>query len=111
MRWLEYVVFLIAVVGLARPVDLYLARVCERERTFLDPMLRPIESLIYRLLGVHPEEEMTPGVYIICFVVFGAGCALALYLVLMLQRWLPGGPADAYLTTPMTKDLAPPTPR
>ena len=106
MRWLEYAVFLIAVMGLARPVGLYLARVCERERTFMDPMLRPIESLLYRLLGVCPNDEMTPGVYIICFVVFGAGCTLALYLVLTLQRWLPGGPSDGYLITPMTKDLA-----
>jgi K+-transporting ATPase ATPase A chain len=69
-------------------------------------MLRPIESLLYRLLGVRPDEEMSAGVYIICFLLFGAGCAIVLFLVLVFQRWLPGGPADAYLTTPMTTDLA-----
>jgi K+-transporting ATPase ATPase A chain len=106
MRWVEYIVFLVIVVGLARPVGLYLARVCQRRRTFLDPLLRPIESLLYRLLGVCPEQEMSAGVYLASFLLLGAGCALLLFLLLMFQRWLPGGPADAHLTTPMTADLA-----
>jgi K+-transporting ATPase ATPase A chain len=106
MRWLEYIVFLLIVVGLARPAGLYLARVCQRRRTFLDPLLCPVESVLHRLLGVRPETEMAAGVYITCFLLFGAGCAIVLFLVLMFQRWLPGGPADAYLTTPMTPDLA-----
>jgi len=106
MRWLEYSVFLAIVVGLARPVGRYLARVCQRRRTFLDPVLCPVESVLYRLLGVRPDQEMSAGVYIACFLLFGAGCALLLFLVLMFERWLPSGPADAYLTTPMTADLA-----
>jgi len=106
MRWLEYIVFLVIVVGLARPVGLYLARVCQRQRTFLDPALRPLESMFYRLLGVRPEQAMSTGVYIASFLLFGAGCALLLFLVLRFQRWLPGGPAEPYLTTPMTTDLA-----
>jgi potassium-transporting ATPase potassium-binding subunit len=106
MRWLEYVLFLAIVLGLARPVGLYLARVCQNQRTVLDPVLRPVESLLYRVLGVHPEQEMSAGVYIICFILFGVGCTVVLFLVLILQRFLPGGPTDSYLTTPMTTDLA-----
>ena len=106
MRWLEYLVFLLVVVGLASPVGRYLARVCERRRTFLDPLLCPLESRLYRLLGVRPDEEMSAGVYIACFLLFGAGSALLLFLLLMFQRWLPGGPADGYLSTPMTLGLA-----
>jgi len=106
MHWTEYIIFLAIVAMLALPVGLYLARVGQRRRTFLDPVLRPVESGLYRLLGVRPEEEMTAGVYIVCFLLFGAGCAMVLYLVLILQRLLPGGPADSYLTTPMTQDLA-----
>jgi potassium-transporting ATPase potassium-binding subunit len=106
MRWTEYIIFLAIVIALALPVGLYLARVCQRRRTFLDPLLRPVELLLYRWLGVRSEEEMPAPVYIACFLMFGAGCAIVLYLVLILQRWLPGGPADAYLTTPMTQDLA-----
>jgi potassium-transporting ATPase potassium-binding subunit len=106
MRWLEYIVFIAIVLALARPTGLYLVRVSERRRTFLDPVLRPIESALYRLLGVRPEQDMSAGVYAACFVIFGAGCALLLFVVLIFQRWLPGGPADSYLTTPMTTDLA-----
>ncbi|MBZ5612052.1 MAG: potassium-transporting ATPase subunit KdpA [Acidobacteriia bacterium] len=79
MRWTEYIVFLLIVVALARPVGLYLARVCQRRRTFLDPVLRPVESLLYRWLGVIPEQEMTAKVYIICFLLFGAGCTLVCF--------------------------------
>jgi K+-transporting ATPase ATPase A chain len=106
MRWLEYIVFLAIVLGLAQPTGLYLARVCQGQRTPLDPLLRPIESALYRLLGVRPEQEMAAGVYIFCFLLFGLGSAVVLFLVLIFQRLLPGGPADAYLTTPMTTDLA-----
>ena len=106
MRWLEYVGFLAIVLGLARPLGLYLARVCERERTFLDPVLSPVESMLYRLLGVTPEQEMSARVYILCFLLFGLGCATVLFLLLVFQHWFPGGPADAYLTTRMTLDLA-----
>jgi potassium-transporting ATPase potassium-binding subunit len=106
MQWLEYSVFLAIVIGLARPVGLYLARVFERKPTLADPLLRPIEASIYRLLGVRPEEEMTPGVYIACFLGFSALGTLFLFLLFVLQRMLPGGPDDRFLTTPMTLDLA-----
>jgi len=106
VRWLEYIVFLALVVGLALPVGLYFSHVAQRRRTYLDPLLRPLESLLYRLLGVRPEEEMSAGVYIVCFLLFGAGCTIVLFLVLIFQRVLPGGPADVYLTTPLTLDLA-----
>ena len=106
MRWVEYAVFLAIVVGLSHPVGMYLARVGQRRQTFLDPVLRPLELLLYRLAGVRPEQEMSARVYIICFLLFGAGSTVVLFPMLMLQRWLPGGPANGYLTTPMTMDLA-----
>jgi K+-transporting ATPase ATPase A chain len=106
VRWPGYILFLAIVLGLAQPVGLYLARVCERQRTFLDPVLVPVESLLYRVLGIRPEQEMTARVYTASFLFFGTGCAILLFLVLMFQRLLPGGPADSYLTTPMTPDLA-----
>ena len=106
MRWLQYIIFLAIVLGLAQPLGIYLARVCERKRTFMDPLLGPVESLLYRALGVHPEREMTARIYTASFLLFGMGCAILLFLILMLQRLLPGGPAVSYLTTPMTPDLA-----
>jgi len=41
-----------------RPVGIYLARVLEGERTWLDPVLRPVERLIYKLCGIHADQEM-----------------------------------------------------
>jgi K+-transporting ATPase ATPase A chain len=106
MRWPEYIVFLALVIGLARPVGLYLARVFERKPTFLDPVLRRTESFLYRLLGIHRAKEMSAGVYTLCFLLFSAVSTVGLFLLLLVQRWLPGGPGDHYLTTPMTADLA-----
>jgi K+-transporting ATPase ATPase A chain len=106
MRWFEYVVFLALVVGLARPTGLFLARVFERKPTFLDPILGPIETLLHRALGVRPDQEMTAGAYTLSLIVFGILGTVLLFLLLLVQRWLPGGPDAQYLTTPMTLDLA-----
>jgi K+-transporting ATPase ATPase A chain len=106
MRWLEYIVFLALVIGLARPAGLYLANVFEGRATVLDPVLRPFESLLYRLLGVRPDQEMSAGVYTLCFILFSSLGTALLFGLLLMQHWLPGGPADKYLTTPMSPDLA-----
>jgi K+-transporting ATPase ATPase A chain len=106
VRWLEYALFLAAVIGLARPVGLYLARVFEGRPTPLDPLLKPPERTLYRLLGVRPQQEMTAAVYLGCFLAFSALGTALLFALLMVQRWLPGGPEARYLTTPMTPDLA-----
>ena len=106
MRWLEYAVFLGTTIALARPVGLYVARVFDGKPTPLDPLLRPLERVLFRLLGVRPQEEMTAGTYLGCFLAFTALGTALLSGLLMLQRWLPGGPDDRYLTTPMTPDLA-----
>jgi K+-transporting ATPase ATPase A chain len=106
MRCLEYAVFVGLVVGFARPVGLYLARVFAKERTLLDPVLRPVEALLYRVLRVQPEQEMTAPVYLGCFLAFTALGMALLFLLLLAQQWLPGGPDQRYLTTPLTPDLA-----
>jgi K+-transporting ATPase ATPase A chain len=106
MRWVEYIVFVALIVGLARPVGIYLARVFENKPTFLDPVLRPAESLLCRWLGVHSDREMSAGVYTMCFLLYSAVGTGGLFLLLLAQRWLPGSPGDGYLATPMTADLA-----
>jgi K+-transporting ATPase ATPase A chain len=106
MRWVEYLVFLALVVALSRPVGLYLARVFEGKPTFLDPALRPAELLLYRLSGVYRFQEMSAGIYTACFLLFSAIGTAGLFILLLAQRWLPGGPDGRYLTTPMTVDLA-----
>jgi K+-transporting ATPase ATPase A chain len=105
-RWLEYLVFLALVVALARPAGVYMARVFQGKSTWLDPVLRPAETALHRVLGVRPEAEMTAGVYFFAFALFGLLGTLALFGLMMAQLLLPGGPADKFLTTPMTPDLA-----
>jgi potassium-transporting ATPase potassium-binding subunit len=106
MRWVQYLVFLGLVVALAKPVGLYVARVFEGKPTFADPVLRPLERLLFRLLGVHADREMTPAEYIVAFLLFSVLGALVLFVLLLAQAWLPGGPDPRQLTTPMTADLA-----
>ncbi len=105
-RWIEYGVFLVLVIGLAHPVGLYLARVFEGERTFLDPLMRPIEQSFLRVLGPSATKEMSARTYIISFLTFSAVGTIGLFSLLMLQDLLPGGPSKADLSTPMTFDLA-----
>ena len=106
MRWIEYSAFLATVVLLARPVSLYLMRVFCGQKTFLDPVCRPVEAQLYRWLGVDPKREMTAAEYFLCFLAFSMLSTAFLFLILIFQRWLPGGPNPSYLTTPMTAHLA-----
>jgi Potassium-transporting ATPase A subunit len=79
--------------------------ICSRRSHAIFRSLRT-ESALYRVLGVHPDQEMSAATYAGCFLSFGTGCAVLLFLVLMLQHALPGGPSDSYLTTPMMSLVA-----
>ena len=56
--WLQIIVFFLAVVGFARPLGIYMARVFEREHTFVDVIFRPIERLVYKISGIDESHEM-----------------------------------------------------
>jgi K+-transporting ATPase ATPase A chain len=102
----QYAAFLLTVLLLVKPVGAYLAEVFESQRSLLDPLLNPLERLIYRLLRVAPETEMGWKTYCTAFILFSMAGTVLVYALLRLQQHLPGGPADAYLTTPITPDLA-----
>ena len=74
------------------PLGLYMARVFAGERTFLDPVLGPIERLIYRLCGVHPATEQTWVEYTISVLLFSVVGMLVLYALERLQFFLPLNP-------------------
>lgn len=103
--WLQFCVFLLVVTLLVRPLGAYMARVFEGEKTFLDPLMRPVETLLYRLARVNPSNEMDWKQYASCFVLFGLVGTLVLYFILRLQRFLPWF-YPVYITTPMTPDLS-----
>ena len=56
--WLQIVMYLLVVLAITAPLGRFLTRVFQRERTLLDPVLRPVERLIYRLTGVDETREM-----------------------------------------------------
>lgn len=101
----QYALFLLIVAVLVKPVGGYLSRVFGGEKTFLDPVLRPVERFIYKLARVDPEQEMDWKRYAIAFVCSGLAGTLLLYGILRLQYLLPWFFPE-YHTTPMTPDLA-----
>jgi K+-transporting ATPase ATPase A chain len=98
-------VFLIVVTLLVRPVGAYLARVFSGERTWLDPVLRPLERGIYHLAGVNPAAEMDWKRYAGGFLIFSLGGTLLLYIVLRLQPVFHTFD-PAYRPGPVAPDLA-----
>lgn len=100
-------VFLVTVIALVKPVGGYMARVFERQSTFLDAALDPVERLIYKLARVDAAHEMTWREYAASFVVFSFVGTVALFLILESQSILPFFLlTKGFLTTPMTSDLA-----
>src|SRR5687767_14802907 len=77
---------------LTKPLGLYMARVYEGERTWLDPVLRPVERLIYRLCGVDERAEMRWTTYAAAVLLFSLVGFLPLYLMQRLQPFLPFNP-------------------
>jgi potassium-transporting ATPase potassium-binding subunit len=102
---LQYSAFLIIVTLLVRPVGRYMARVFSGERTLLDPLLCPLERLIYRVARVDPKLEMRWQEYAGAFVLFSMTGTLLLYAILRLQQFLPWF-YPASMNSPMTPDLA-----
>src|ERR1039458_1007696 len=90
--WLRFAVFCLILLATVRPVGLYLARVLEGERTWLDPVLRPFERLIYKLCGVKADHEMNWREYAFAVRGFSAISMVMTYAIERLQHALPFNP-------------------
>jgi K+-transporting ATPase ATPase A chain len=90
--WLQIGVFFALVLLCAKPMGLYMARVYGREKTWLDPVLGPVERLLYRMTGVDPNEEMRWTQYATAMLIFSLATLLLTYVVERLQHWLPLNP-------------------
>jgi len=95
MAWgiLQIVVFLVLLGLIAKPLGTFMAHVYRGERTFLHPVLRPVERLVYRLCGVDESREMGVTGYAVSLIVFNFIVLLFMYAVLRLQGNLPLNPA------------------
>jgi K+-transporting ATPase ATPase A chain len=102
---IQYVLFVVIVTALVKPLGGYMERVFSRKRTVLDHFCLPVERLLYRITAVDPNLEMTCKEYATCFVLFGFFGTLLLYGILRLQQFLPWF-FPQYHTTPLSPDLA-----
>jgi K+-transporting ATPase ATPase A chain len=90
--WFQFALFSLILLAVARPVGLYLTRVLEGQRTWLDPVFRPVERLLYRLTGVNADHEMNWKEYAFAMLGFSAVSLVVTYAIERLQGMLPWNP-------------------
>jgi len=90
--WLQIGFFLLVILAITKPMGVFMARVFNREKTFLDFALRPVERLLYRLTGVDEEHEMRWTEYGTAMLLFSAVSMFLLYLIERSQNWLGFNP-------------------
>ena len=91
----QFILLVGLLIAVAKPVGTYLHRVFSDERTFLHPVLEPVERGIYRVTGVNPSGQMTWVVYALSLLMFTGVCLVVLFGLLRLQGVLPLNPAHA----------------
>jgi len=102
--WLQLTLFVIALAVITKPMGLYLMRVLDANgRTWLDPVLRPLERLTYRLMGVDSGKEHDWKQYTLAMLLFSLVGCLFTYAILRLQHLLPLNPQRF---GPLSPDLA-----
>jgi K+-transporting ATPase ATPase A chain len=90
--WLQILFFFALVLAVTKPLGLFMAHVFNRERTFLDTVLRPLERLIYKLTGVDETREMRWTEYAAATLLFNVVTMIVLYAMQRLQGVLPFNP-------------------
>ncbi|GEP42134.1 potassium-transporting ATPase subunit KdpA [Brevifollis gellanilyticus] len=93
--WLQFALFLGLLTLITKPMGLYLMQVLDSNgRTWLDPVVRPVEKLTYKILGVDPQREQGWKQYTFSMLAFSLTGALFTYAILRLQHLLPWNPQD-----------------
>src|SRR5437660_536539 len=90
--WFQILFFLALILAVTKPMGIFMAHVFSRQRTFMDPVLRPMERVLYRVTGVDEDHEMRWTEYAIAMLLFSVASMLLLYLIQRLQGFLPFNP-------------------
>jgi K+-transporting ATPase ATPase A chain len=98
--WIQILLFCAIIVALVKPLGGYMTRVFNGERTFLSPVLRPVEAGLYWVGGVDENREQHWLTYTVAMLLFHVGGFLILYAVMRLQAVLPFNPADQSAVAP-----------
>jgi K+-transporting ATPase ATPase A chain len=102
--WLQLALYVAALALITKPMGLYLMRVLDpKGKTWLDPVVRPLERISYRLMGVKADQEQTWRQYTWAMLLFSLVSCLLTYIILRLQNFLPLNPQGFGALTP---DLA-----
>ena len=91
--WMQILIFCAVLVALVVPLGGYMTRVFNGERTFLTPVMRPVETALYRIGGVNEKREQHWTTYTVSMLFFHVGGFLILYVLMRLQALLPLNPA------------------
>jgi K+-transporting ATPase ATPase A chain len=91
--WLQLALFLGLLLLVTRPMGVYLYRVLDPQgKTFLDPLLKPVERLFYRVMQVDPRSEQDWKRYAVSLLLFSLVGTVFTYAILRLQQFLPFNP-------------------
>ncbi len=90
--WIQLAVYILVLLALVKPLGGYMAHVFSGGRTFLSPIIEPVEKIIFRAAGVNPEKDMDWKIYTGALMLFNLIGFLFLYLLLRLQHFLPFNP-------------------
>jgi potassium-transporting ATPase potassium-binding subunit len=90
--WLQIGLYLLVVLLVTKPMGVFMTRVFNREKTFLDPAFRPVERFLYRLTGIDEKQEMRWTEYAVAMLLFSGVSMALLYLIERTQKWLPFNP-------------------
>ena len=90
--WLQILVYLLAILAVTPLIGRFMTLVFARERTWLDPVLRPVERLIYRATGADETRDMRWTEYAVAMLLFSGVSMLVLYVMERVQQWLPWNP-------------------
>src|SRR5438105_13593671 len=86
---------------ITKPVGLYLTAVFNNGRTWLDPVLRPVERVLYRISGVRDDQEQDWKIYTVAMLIFSLAGLLLTYIVERLQNHLPLNPTGQSAVNPL----------
>ena len=98
--WFQIFLFLLLIFLVTKPLGIYMARVFSREKTFMDPVMRPLERVLYRVTGVDEDHEMRWTEYAIAMLLFSVVSMIVLYLMQRLQGYLPFNPQKLGAVSP-----------
>src|ERR1700678_259725 len=98
--WFQIVLYLALILLVTKPMGVFMTRVFNRERTFLDPVMRPVERVLYRVTGVDESHEMRWTEYAVSMLLFSVVSMLLLYLLQRIQFHLPFNPQKLAGVTP-----------